>query len=127
MWKSCTVQFEDGSQVWLAAEKFTSAFSDVNWEETGIIPDVQAFSEWDTFYFETDPSILAPSRFLDISKHVNLSFEYRKLGDFTYHLLTDPNEIKSYLMKWIMRNGSSIIMKRLTNIDSFLDGVGFPK
>jgi hypothetical protein len=30
-------------------------------------------------------------------------FEYRKLGDFTYHLLTDPGEIKAYLMKWILR------------------------
>jgi carboxyl-terminal processing protease len=51
--------FEDGSQVWIAAETFTSAFSDANWEETGIIPDVQAFAEWDTFYFDTDPSIAA--------------------------------------------------------------------
>ena len=31
------------------------------------------------------------------------SFEYRRLGDFTYHVLSDPIEIKSYLMKWIMR------------------------
>jgi C-terminal peptidase prc len=51
--------FEDGSQVWIAAETFTSAFSDANWEETGIVPDVHAFAEWDTFYFETDPSIAA--------------------------------------------------------------------
>jgi C-terminal processing protease CtpA/Prc len=51
--------FEDGSQIWLAAETFHSAFSDANWEETGIVPDVQAFAEWDTFYFETDPSISA--------------------------------------------------------------------
>jgi len=51
--------FEDGSQIWLAAETFHSAFSDTNWEETGIVPDVQAFAEWDTFYFETDPSIAA--------------------------------------------------------------------
>jgi carboxyl-terminal processing protease len=51
--------FEDGSQVWIAAETFTSAFSDANWEETGIVPDVQAFAEWDTFFFETDPSIAA--------------------------------------------------------------------
>ena len=29
-------------------------------------------------------------------------FEYRKLGDFTYNLLSDPGEIKSYLLKWIM-------------------------
>ena len=51
--------FEDGSQVWIAAETFTSAFSGANWEETGIIPDVQAFAEWDTFYFENDPSVAA--------------------------------------------------------------------
>ena len=51
--------FEDGSQVWIAAETFTSAFSDANWEQTGIVPDVQAFAEWDTFYFENDPSVTA--------------------------------------------------------------------
>ncbi len=56
--------FEDGSQVWIAAETFTSAFSDANWEETGIVPDVQAFAEWDTFYFETDPSIAAAMNLL---------------------------------------------------------------
>lgn len=32
-----------------------------------------------------------------------LPFEYRRLGDFTYHILSDPGEIKAYLMKWIMR------------------------
>jgi C-terminal peptidase prc len=52
-------EFQDGSQAWIADETFTSAFSDTNWEETGIIPDVHAFAEWDTFYFETDPSIAA--------------------------------------------------------------------
>jgi C-terminal peptidase prc len=51
--------FDDGSQAWIAAETFDSAFSDTNWEETGIVPDVQAFAEWDTFYFETDPSVAA--------------------------------------------------------------------
>ena len=51
--------FEDGSQLWLASETFDSAFSDVSWEETGIIPDVQAFAEWNTFSFDTDPSIAA--------------------------------------------------------------------
>ena len=30
-------------------------------------------------------------------------FEYRKLGDFTYHVLAEPTRIKSYVMKWIMR------------------------
>jgi hypothetical protein len=31
------------------------------------------------------------------------SFEYCKLGDFTYHVISDPNEIKIYLLKWVMR------------------------
>ena len=30
------------------------------------------------------------------------SFEYHKLGLFTYHLLTDPLTIKTHLMKWIL-------------------------
>ena len=51
--------FNDGSQAWIAVETFDSAFSDTNWEETGIVPDVHAFAEWDTFYFETDPSLAA--------------------------------------------------------------------
>jgi carboxyl-terminal processing protease len=51
--------FEDGSLIWLAAETFHSAFSDENWEQTGIIPDVQAFAPWDTFYFDTDPAVKA--------------------------------------------------------------------
>lgn len=51
--------FEDGSQVWIASETFYPANSDENWEETGIVPDIEAFAEWDTFTFETDPSIAA--------------------------------------------------------------------
>jgi carboxyl-terminal processing protease len=58
--------FEDGSVMWLAAEKFDSAFSDVDWEQTGIVPDVQAYAEWDTFTFDTDPSIAAA---LDLLGH----------------------------------------------------------
>ena len=30
-------------------------------------------------------------------------FEYRKLGNFTYHVISDPTKIKSFLLKWIMR------------------------
>ncbi|MEP6896488.1 MAG: S41 family peptidase [Chloroflexota bacterium] len=51
--------FEDGSLIWVAAERFISAFSDANWEATGIIPDVQASAPWDTFFFDTDPSVKA--------------------------------------------------------------------
>jgi hypothetical protein len=34
---------------------------------------------------------------------LGFSIEYRRLGDFTYHALSDPQNIKSYLMKWILR------------------------
>jgi hypothetical protein len=34
---------------------------------------------------------------------MSLPFEYRRLGIFTYHVLSDPNDIHAYLMKWIMR------------------------
>lgn len=51
--------FEDGSQLWIASETFFPANSDENWEDTGIVTDLEAFAEWDTFTFETDPSIAA--------------------------------------------------------------------
>lgn len=51
--------FEDGSELWIASERFFPEHSNENWEESGIVPDMQAFAEWDTFYFETDPSIAA--------------------------------------------------------------------
>lgn len=51
--------FEDGSRMWIAEEKFVPAISHANWEETGIIPDVEAYADWDTFTFENDPSIAA--------------------------------------------------------------------
>jgi len=56
--------FDDGSQVWIASETFFPENSDENWEDTGIVPDVQAFAEWDTFYFENDPSVLAAVQLL---------------------------------------------------------------
>jgi hypothetical protein len=34
---------------------------------------------------------------------MNFPFEYRKLGDFTYNVLLNPDDIKVYLLKWIMR------------------------
>jgi carboxyl-terminal processing protease len=51
--------FQDGSLMWLASERFKSAFSDVNWEGRGVIPDVQAVALWDSFEFDTDPAIKA--------------------------------------------------------------------
>ncbi len=51
--------FDDGSIMWIASETFDSAFSDDDWEQTGIVPDIQAYAPWDTFTFDTDPSIAA--------------------------------------------------------------------
>jgi carboxyl-terminal processing protease len=51
--------FDDGSEMWLAAEKFVPEHSpQANWEDTGIVPDVPAFADWDTITFENDPSIV---------------------------------------------------------------------
>src|ERR1051325_10064882 len=30
-------------------------------------------------------------------------FDYRKLGDFTYHVIADPAEIKKHLLIWILQ------------------------
>jgi hypothetical protein len=44
----------------------------------------------------------------DFEKQMILpSFEYVKLGDFTYNLLRDPADIRAHLMKWIMREWES--------------------
>ena len=52
-------KFSDGSFAWIAQERFDPAHSHANWEKDGIIPDVQAFADWDTFTFENDPSVIA--------------------------------------------------------------------
>ena len=49
--------FQDGSRLWLASERFFPEHSDQNWEGVGIVPDVQAYAPWDTFTFDNDPSI----------------------------------------------------------------------
>ena len=57
--------FDDDSQMWLASETFFPEHSDENWEQTGIVPDIEAFADWDTFTFETDPSIAAALTLLE--------------------------------------------------------------
>jgi carboxyl-terminal processing protease len=56
--------FEDGSRAWIARERFDPLHSHADWEKTGIIPDVTAYADWDTFTFETDPSIAAAVKLL---------------------------------------------------------------
>ena len=57
--------FDDGSELWLASERFYEAYSKDNWEETGIVTDIEAFAPWDTYTFETDPSIAAALTLLE--------------------------------------------------------------
>ncbi|MBI5841755.1 MAG: PDZ domain-containing protein [Chloroflexi bacterium] len=49
----------DGSRLWIAEETFTPVNLQDNWEVTGIVPDVEAYADWDTFTFENDPSVAA--------------------------------------------------------------------
>lgn len=51
--------FDDGSQAWIAAATFLPENTDEDWEQTGIVTDLPAYAPWDTFTFETDPSIAA--------------------------------------------------------------------
>lgn len=51
--------FDDGSRAWIAEERFDPLFSHADWEKDGIKPDAEAFADWDTFTFETDPAVAA--------------------------------------------------------------------
>jgi C-terminal peptidase prc len=50
---------DDGSRLWIAEETFDPAHSHANWEQSGIVPDVQAYADWDTFTMQNDPAIKA--------------------------------------------------------------------
>lgn len=54
----------DGSQMWIANERFDPLNSLADWEETGIVPDVEAFADWDTFTFENDVAVNAAVQLL---------------------------------------------------------------
>jgi len=61
--------FDDGSRAWIAHETFRPKnHPEENWEETGIIPDIQAPSEWDLVTNDTDPAIIAALEYLDSLK-----------------------------------------------------------
>jgi C-terminal peptidase prc len=51
--------FDDGSRLWIAEFTFIPSVSQADWEETGIVPDLEAYADWDTFIFETDPVVEA--------------------------------------------------------------------
>ncbi len=58
--------FSDGSRAWIATSTFGPLNNrQANWEDTGIIPDITAPSEWDQVTLETDPAVLAALANLD--------------------------------------------------------------
>lgn len=56
--------FQDGSTLWIAQERFDPAVTHANWERKGVTPDVQVTAAWDTFAFATDPAIDAALKLL---------------------------------------------------------------
>jgi len=50
--------FEDGSRAWIAQETFRPP-SGTDWEQTGIVPDVEIPLDWDEFTVEDDPQLEA--------------------------------------------------------------------
>jgi carboxyl-terminal processing protease len=56
--------FIDGSRLWLAERRFEELHSKADWEKTGIVPDVTAYADWNTFTFENDPSVAAAVKLL---------------------------------------------------------------
>ncbi len=56
--------FQDGSTLWIAQERFDPAVSHANWEKVGVTPNVQIKADWDTFTFATDPAVNAALKLL---------------------------------------------------------------
>lgn len=54
----------DDSQLWIAQERFVPAVSHANWEVTGIVPEVEAVADWDTYTADDDPVVAAALRVL---------------------------------------------------------------
>lgn len=58
--------FKDGSRAWIAHDSFRPfTHSNQNWEETGIVPDLEIPAHWEDVTFETDPAIQAAIEYLD--------------------------------------------------------------
>ena len=56
--------FTDGSQAWIAQERFDPFNSHADWKRRGVRPDVEAYADWDTFTFENDPGVAAAVKLL---------------------------------------------------------------
>ena len=58
--------FADGSRAWIAHEVFIPRnHPEEDWEVTGIIPDLEVFSNWDEVTLEIDPVVQAAIDYFD--------------------------------------------------------------
>lgn len=58
--------FEDGSRAWIAHDTFRpSPNPEMDWETSGIIPDLTVDTDWDQVTLETDPTIAAALQYLE--------------------------------------------------------------
>jgi hypothetical protein len=58
--------FDDGSRLWIAHETFRPRdHPDQDWEQTGIIPDLEVIVNWDEYTTENDPAVLAALDYFD--------------------------------------------------------------
>jgi len=58
--------FKDGSRAWIAHDTFKPVnHPEWDWEQDGVIVDIEAPADWDEFTFQTDPAIQAALEHLD--------------------------------------------------------------
>lgn len=58
--------FWDGSQAWIAHDTFQPVnHPDADWEQSGIIPDLEVLTEWDLFTIEDDPAVETALTYFD--------------------------------------------------------------
>lgn len=57
------VDLEDGSRAWIACETFRPP-SGTDWEQSGIVPDIEILLDWDEFTVQDDPQLQAAADWL---------------------------------------------------------------
>jgi len=59
-------EFSDGSRAWIATQTFRPLNNpNLDWEQTGIVPDLNITSNWEQVTTETDPVILAALQYFN--------------------------------------------------------------
>jgi carboxyl-terminal processing protease len=58
--------FDDGSRAWIAHDTFRPVkHPDQDWEETGIIPDINLIVDWDEYPLTEDPAVIEAIHYFD--------------------------------------------------------------